>query len=687
MNSSITNRVAVLTRHLLDSDNHYTSYSTPSFATTKTTKSSQNTTTQHITLNQQSKNETTASIDIKDEIQKALESNGPVVALESTIISHGMPYPQNLETAQQVEEEIRRWGAIPATIAVLNGRIKVGLEEHELNLLASLGSSVRKCSRRDLALVCAENGNGATTVAGTLFVASKVGIPVFVTGGIGGVHRGVEETMDVSADLTELGRSGGVAVVCAGAKSILDIPRTLEYLETQGVTVASWKSDRFPAFFSPDSGCQASCRLDSFESAARLIQSNKKLRMESGIVIGVPIPSEHAKETKHIERAINKALKEAKRKKISGKDSTPFLLRRVNELTEGKSLEANIKLVLNNSAIGAQIAVASAKIEDRIKKYRTVNPKVLVVGGTLVDLISRPGPGHRLLFRDSTPGQLDISFGGVARNITEALLKLECPTAFLSAVGQDPWGEQAIDKLCAAGTAMSSHKNMFTDRIVRQPGSPGTACWSAILNEDGDLAASVASTDILHTAIVPHLMQENKDLFSSLEMVVCDSNISDDMLIAVSNECYKMNMPLFFEPTSAEKSIKPIQCGILDRITYLKPNETEAKFMASHIRDSTVTSVEEAVKILIHGGIQHVLCSRGKKGLIYATKRGSDSPHLETYPAPHVPQVINTTGAGDSLSAGFIASLVQHNDINTSILAGLESAGRTLQCSESVFSI
>lgn len=298
---------------------------------------------------------------ISPEVADALSRGAPVVALESTIISHGMPYPQNLETAKEIEAIVRKNGAVPATIAILDGVPRIGLSTEELGRLAKLGTQVRKTARRDIASVVATGGDGATTVSATMFFASMVGISVFVTGGIGGVHRHGEQTMDVSSDLTELGRTP-VAVVSAGAKSILDIPRTLEYLETQGVCVAGYKTNDLPAFFTETSGCKLPCRVDSPEDAARLIEANMKLKLGSGILIGVPIPKEHSASGNFIESAIQKALTEAKEKNITGSAETPFLLSRVNQLTGGASLVANIALVKNNATVGSQIAVCLARL-------------------------------------------------------------------------------------------------------------------------------------------------------------------------------------------------------------------------------------------------------------------------------------------------------------------------------------
>ena len=295
-------------------------------------------------------------MDISTEVQQAIKTGLPIVALESTIISHGMPFPQNLKTALTVEKIIREESAVPATIAILNGRIKIGLSQHELEQFAKHTSQI-KVSRRDLPLVISQKQSGGTTVAATMICAKLAGIAVFVTGGIGGVHRESENTMDISADLMELAQTN-VAVVCAGIKSILDIPRTLEYLETQGVPVIGYKTEEFPAFYTPSSGSLVQSRLDTPEEIAHCMKIKWKLGLDGGIVIGNPVQEQDAMDASIIQQAISEALRDAAQKQIEGKNVTPFLLERINRLTMGESLKSNISLVCNNAHLGAKIAVA-----------------------------------------------------------------------------------------------------------------------------------------------------------------------------------------------------------------------------------------------------------------------------------------------------------------------------------------
>jgi pseudouridine-5'-phosphate glycosidase len=296
-------------------------------------------------------------LDINPEVENAIARNLPIVALESTIISHGMPYPQNKNTALHVEQIVRDYGAVPATIALIDGKLKVGLTENEIDYLAKSGSKIIKASRRDLPYLLSQKIDGATTVSSTMIAADLAGIRVFATGGIGGVHRGATETFDISADLQELANTN-VAVVCAGIKAILDLGLTLEYLETFGIPVLGYQTDELPAFYTQKSGFKVNYNMKNATEIAELLKTKWSLNLKGGVIIANPIPKDKQLDFDVMKKAIDIALAEEKKLGIKGKDSTPFLLQKVKELTGGLSLEANIELVYNNAKLAAQIAKA-----------------------------------------------------------------------------------------------------------------------------------------------------------------------------------------------------------------------------------------------------------------------------------------------------------------------------------------
>lgn len=301
-------------------------------------------------------------IDIAPEVKAAISEGKPVVALESTIISHGMPYPQNVETAIAVENIIRENGAVPATIAIIGGRLKAGLSADEIEYFGKKGSEIAKASRRDLPVLVARGEDGACTVTTTMMIAHMAGISVFATGGIGGVHRGAETTMDISADLEELGHTP-VMVICAGAKSILDLGLTLEYLETKGVPVIGYGTDELPAFYTRKSGFEVDYRIDTPKELAAAFHAQREMGLNGGMLVTNPIPEEHAMNADVIKNAINKAIDESREKGIHGKATTPFLLEKVKNITGGDSLDSNIQLVFNNARLASKTAAELAKIK------------------------------------------------------------------------------------------------------------------------------------------------------------------------------------------------------------------------------------------------------------------------------------------------------------------------------------
>ncbi|WP_207476421.1 pseudouridine-5'-phosphate glycosidase [Arenibaculum pallidiluteum] len=300
-------------------------------------------------------------LSVRPEVAAALRDRRPVVALESTIISHGMPWPRNAETARAVEDAVRAAGAVPATIAVLDGRVRIGLDDEDLERLARGGAAVTKLSRRDMGIAIATGADGATTVAATMICARLAGIAVFATGGIGGVHRGAETSFDISADLEELAHTP-VAVVCAGAKAILDLPKTAEYLETRGVPVLGWRTDTLPAFYTRSSGLPVTRRCEDAAEVARILDAQWRLGIQGGAVVANPIPEAAAMDPAEIDAWIEEALADATRRGVAGKEVTPFLLARVEELTGGRSLDANIALVKENATVAAGVAAALAEL-------------------------------------------------------------------------------------------------------------------------------------------------------------------------------------------------------------------------------------------------------------------------------------------------------------------------------------
>ncbi|WP_196607084.1 pseudouridine-5'-phosphate glycosidase [Pectinatus frisingensis] len=303
-------------------------------------------------------------LDVKPEVADAIRNNKPVVALESTIISHGMPYPKNVETAMKVEHIIRDNGAVPATIAIIKGKLKAGCSPEEIEYLGKTGTGVNKASRRDLAVLAASKSDGATTVTTTMMIAHMAGIKIFATGGIGGVHRGAGKTMDISADLEELAKTP-VMVICAGAKAILDLGLTLEYLETHGVPVLGYGTKELPAFYTRKSGFNVDYEVDSPKELANIFCTSQKLGLQSGILVTNPIPEEYSMDHELINKAVNEAVAEANRLKIHGKEITPYLLAKVKDITGGDSLEANIQLVYNNAELAARIACEVSRLSDK----------------------------------------------------------------------------------------------------------------------------------------------------------------------------------------------------------------------------------------------------------------------------------------------------------------------------------
>ncbi|KAH9097638.1 hypothetical protein Ae201684P_001114 [Aphanomyces euteiches] len=604
------------------------------------------------------------NLKISPEVKNALRTGKPLVALESTIISHGMPFPQNYTMATEVEALVREHGACPATIAILDGEVCVGLSDEQLQTLASAGSRATKCSTRDIPAVVAKKGIGATTVSSTMRIAHAAGIQVFVTGGIGGVHRFCEETMDISTDLMELSRTP-VAVICAGVKSILDIPRTLEYLETQAVPVVGYKTKDFPAFFTQSSGSPAHLELNSAEECAKLIQTSQDLDLPNGFLIALFL-------------------------KVSTNANLNIFLAML--LLHTCSSEVNSRLV------GAQIALAL-----KGNAPKTTKADVVVVGGVVLDVISKPTSQY--VRGTSNIGQTQQTWGGVGRNVAECLHRLDIPTVLVSNVGQDSSGQGLIIQLNQLGMDTSG---------ISVIENKATATYCAMLNPSGDMDVAIADMRIFDS-----MQWDHDDLIAKVQaarVLILDGNLSASKMSEVT--AIKPSQLTWFEPTSIEKAIRPIEGQCLHHLNVISPNQDELHAMCNLLRQSStkyskiklpadistrvplpnVQELIDDIALAFHSmradnpsKTVHVLVTLGKNGLLIGTSEshdrnmGPDAVCIGVFDQvsyvylPGVPMnSSNCTGAGDSLVGGTVYGLLQNKDIVTSAKLGMIAARKSI---------
>ncbi|XP_076588822.1 uncharacterized protein LOC143321944 [Chaetodon auriga] len=632
-------------------------------------------------------------------VSQALAENKPVVALESTIITHGMPYPHNLSTAKEVEAIVRAEGATPATVGVIEGEVRVGLSSEELDHLARCQSSL-KVSRRDLPYVISKGLSGGTTVSATMIAAHRAGIPVFVTGGIGGVHRDGENSLDVSADLTELGRTP-IAVISAGVKSILDIGRTLEFLETQGVCVATYGAlKNFPAFFSPQSGFTSPYQVCNPEEAAKLIASRLSLGLQSGVLLAVPIPEEHAAAGQQIEEAIQAAVTEASTKGITGRDVTPFILQKVNDLTKGKSLQANIALIHNNAKVGSQIACALSKqmnesgLKDKTqphgKQSSDSESDIVVIGGINVDFIAK-GKAKTLIFGQTNPGSVCQSFGGVGRNIADSLSRLGRRPLFISATGADSLSD-AVFNYC---------KHMNTSGVARLE-EQSTATYCVVIAESGEMSLGLGDMDI-HQQITEKYVSQFEKQLSSATLVCLDGNIPVSTIDYVCSVASKHNINVWYEPTDSDKACKPFLSDAWKSLSYSSPNLAELctmnktlGFPTPEVLPSSLDEVLSVAVALSRPLLEHLHClvvTLGANGVLVCGEHDAGSVNLQPrkekrrrqrcalhYPALTVTaeETVNVSGAGDSLAGALMAGILQQRDTDSCVRMGILAARLSL---------
>ncbi|XP_039295710.1 pseudouridine-metabolizing bifunctional protein C1861.05 [Nilaparvata lugens] len=655
-------------------------------------------------------------IDVLPEVKEALNSKTPVVALESTIITHGMPYPSNLETALDVEDIVRKQGAVPATIGVIDGRVKVGLKREELERLAQPASPERpvvKISRRDFPFVLSKKMDGGTTVAGTVLVAEKVGIKVFVTGGIGGVHRDVETSMDISADLMEMSRSS-VTVVSSGIKSILDIGRTLEYLETLGVCVVTMgDSNRFPAFYTRESGHQSPYHVKNVDEAAELISSLHTLKMNSGVLLAVPVPLEAEQiDFASMEEVISQCLRDCEEQGIKGKAVTPFVLERVSKLTKGKSLETNIALIKNNALVGSRVATKLEALLSSSEHVEHVNSmpqavgqsslkhvssskasltssstqQPLVIGGSNLDCVVIATDS---LKKDNalSAGSVRHMGGGVARNMAEALSRLGCHPCLLSAVGNDNIG-QLLLQLTPPTVDCSRIKMEDTN----------SASCVVVIDNTGENVLLVGDMSI-HNRLNKQYISNNFDKLKNSSIVVMDGNVPDDTMEFVINESYYHGKPVWFEPTDIVTANKAFKSEAWKKLRFTSPNFKELQEISIATGLASATSKFESMTrdeiidasfkmaALLAEHIETVMVTLGQHGVMMVGRESATSTITGRYYSLSSDlrlDIASVSGAGDCCAAGYIRGWLTGLPESSCMSLAFASAVDSLHCFDTV---
>jgi len=569
----------------------------------------------------------TRLVEVSKVVKKALQRHVPVVALESTILTHGMPFPENLEGIRAVKRRIEEAGACPAVAAVVQGRLRFGLEDDELERICYFMEEAVKCSTRDLAIAVAREGLGGTTVAATMAITKMAGISdVFVTGGCGGVHRG-QGVNDISADLGELGKTP-VAVVCAGVKSILDIGNTLEHLETNSVPVLTLGQDAFPAFFVKDSGFKTHVRVETVKEAAEIVNAHfDVLKAGTGILFAVPNPA--PLDQKQHDEALEQALREAEGKAV-GKDITPFLLKRMNEITKGASLRSNLALVENNAVVGTELALELFRLREQNRKYFSFlhrpskeKKRVLVAGAAALDIHCKPEKGP-LLKGTSNPGTIKHSFGGVGRNIADAISTLggNVTADLLTFLGNDKEGA-AIRAFCEV-RGIGMEPALTFEKF-------GTSKYCSVLDSDGELVTAVANMHILEQDI-----EINADL-DPYELLVLDANMNVHFLSRLIAAARKANLKTICDPVSVPKTAK--LKSVIAQLDFVTPNRNEFEAMAGFEKGP--------VAIITEGG----------NGV---TLRHPDGSEKHYKPEWVEKDIISSHGAGDCFAGALAWSFVEN---------------------------
>ena len=652
-------------------------------------------------------------LSLSSQVSQAVTLGMPIVALESAFLTHGMPAPENFNTAVEMQNVISEMGAVPALTAVIDGSLRVGLSLPDLERLCyGKSNELFKVSRRDLAPCVARGLTGGTTVSGSMLLAYWSGIKILVTGGIGGVHIGGESTMDISADLIELGRTP-VTVVCAGPKNILDIERTCEVLETQGVTVCTLGGDQIPAFCSTHSGVKTPTRVDSISEIINIIIANHQLELNSGIVVCVPMPEADSMSKQEIDSSLRNAMQSAGDKGICGNELSPYLLQYVKENTKKGFLEANITLLKNNAVVGAQIAKSLAMISKRYMHTSSHGEergpgsggsnRPVVIGGINFDIVLR-FRDNEIASLSTNAGWIKHSMGGVARNIAQCLTQVGSGCEFISVVGQDAFGQMVL-------------KEMPDPRHIRELSGVSTAKYCVLLNGQGELLYGVGDMDI-HKLITPRMIDECSHLITNSPLVTFDGNLSYETLVHILGICTRAGVPTWFEPTCQASSTKFLSPTPLPTQLYpsvASPNRQELVTMhgaifapgsevTTHYPDYQ-TATELCTDLLRH--IPVVILTLGKEGVVLALRHRemlfstqllaqlSGDPRNQSalipdqfvtyhFPAVPVSNVTSVSGAGDCLAGTVISGLVEGMSLEVAISSGILAASLSLQSKDTV---
>ncbi|KAL6425190.1 hypothetical protein ACFW04_009446 [Cataglyphis niger] len=638
------------------------------------------------------------------EIAIARKNGLPIVALESTIITHGMPYPDNLNTALKVEDAVRKQGAVPATIGIIDGKIYVGLNNEQLEILSKADSAkTMKCSRRDICFIASHGLNGGTTVSATMLIAHAADIPIMATGGIGGVHRGAEITFDISTDLIELGRTP-VAVVCSGVKSILDISKTLEYLETQGISVIKiGETPEFPAFYCSETldKIKAPYRVSNAKKAADIVETQRALGINTGILFAVSIPEKYTLKPDIVDSAISEALERANAMNITGKQVTPFLLNELNNITRGQSLEANIALIENNAKIAAEIAVnlceksRTSCVELAPVRSIISKQKPVVIGGAVLDTVVQVKESKINYDGRTHVGQSRRSCGGVARNVADALIKLGLEnTRLISVVGNDEYGKVILESLGTGG------------KTVKRMSDVNTARFTVIVDINGECHFCVSEMESF-TAIAPELIRECQSHLEEASLIILDGNPGLDTMRCVLDIASQANIPVWYEPTDIQTAVKIFEAGSQWRnvLHFISPNKNELKVISKYFNIPVPEHMDlVAVKSITEQLLEYipiVITTLGSQGVLVTRKALQDEPFYNKngelianssiasrlYPADGIEkcsEILSVSGCGDCFTAGIIYGIHKNLDETNCVSIALKAAALSLRSFDTV---